>query len=255
MTTISSTPEVEMKTLRLAACLFAVFFVCGCSGGGVTANPQTAVGTPVSLKVFNGFFKGYTTAGSGTQLSFNNMTGAARFTNMSGVRCSGTYSMVAVGPTIFETQQVTESSTTFAVQPDPTASPSLLSQIPTSIVLQKYFLVSNGNLYKITNAPGTLSYTPSSFTMPPNPANVGDFGIIASLDGIDGSKLDIGWELSPEFYGHSIMIITTTTRNILNLVTSTEVDKFYLDRKGNPYKLGISVTIGGVTITLTGDKT
>ena len=244
-----------MKTLRLAVCLFALFFVYGCSGGGVTPNPQTPVGTAVSLKVFNGFFKGYTTAGSGTQLSFNNMTGAARFTNMSGVRCSGTYSMVVVGPTIFETQQVTESSTTLTVQPDATASPSLLSQIPTSIVLQKYFLVSNGNLYKITNAPGTLSYTATNFTMPPNPANVGDFGTIATLTGSDGSTMIIAWELSPEFNGHSIMIITSTTRNILNLVTSSEVDRFYLDRAGSPYKLGIIITTGGVTTTLTGTKT
>jgi hypothetical protein len=249
-----------MKTLRAVVCLSAMFFVCSCSGGGVTTNPQTPVGTPVSLKVFNGFFKGYTTAGSGTQLSFNNMTGSARFNNMTGAkshgRCSGSYIIVVVGPTTFETSQVTESTTALAVQPDPNAPQPLLSQIPTSIVSQKYFLASNGNLFRITNTPGTLLYKPTSFTMPPNPANVGDFGTIASLDGSDGSKLDIGWELSPEFHGNSIMIITSITRNIIpNIITTTEVDKYYLDRGGNPYKLDITVTTGGLTITLSGNKT
>ncbi|HEY6872697.1 MAG TPA: hypothetical protein VI298_08235 [Geobacteraceae bacterium] len=239
-----------MKTLSLAVCLSAMFFVYGCGNGGTTGTGQTPIGTPVSLTTFNGFFKGYSSAG--TQLSFANMTGSVRFNNMTGVnshgRCSGTYTVVAVGPTTFENLQVTESTTSLAVLTGPIP--------PVSFDVQRYFLVSNGSLYKITDVPGTLFYFDPlmDFAMPPNPANVGDFGTIATLAGSDGSTLAIGWELSPEFHGNSIMIITSVTRNILNIVTASEVDKYYLDRAGNPYKFATTVTSGGVTITMAGNR-
>ncbi len=243
--------------MRLAVFFSAMLLVCGCSGGGAV-DTHTPVGTPVSLTVFNGLFAGYTTARTGTQvirigpqLSFNNMTGSFAFTNMTGInsrgRCTGSYTAVATGPTIFENLSTTKATASLQVLTGPTA--------PTSVDWQRYFLISNGNLYKITNVPGTTSYQAANFTMPPNPANVGDFGSIATLAGTDGSTLYISWELSPEFFGNSIMIVTSITRNIANIVTATEVDRFYLDRSGNPYKLSVTYTSGGVSITLTGAKT
>lgn len=240
-----------MKMLRLAVCLSAMLFVCSCSDGGGANNGLTAMGTPVSLTVFNGFFRGYSTAGS--QLGFSNMTGSVIFSNITGAnshkRCSGSYTIVAAGPTLFESQQVTESITSLALLTGPTA--------PSSTVSQRYFLVSNRDLYKITYVPpGTLSYIPPTFfTMPPNPANVGESGTIATLGGNDGSTLTIEWALNPEFSGNSIMTITSTTRNILSVVTTTEVDRYYLDRAGNPYKIQITVTSGVVTTRMTGNKT
>jgi len=90
--------------------------------------------------------------------------------------------------------------------------------------------------------------------MPSSPANVGDFGNLATLSGSDGSTLNIAWELSPEFNGNSLLKISTVTRDIFNIITTNEVDTFYLDRAGTPYKFGIAVTTGGTTVTMTGGK-
>src|SRR5512144_1588077 len=104
MNSISSVREGVMKTLSLAVYLSAIFLVCSCSSDTVAPDPHTPMGTPVSLTVFNGFFKGYTTLGTqhtGTQLRFGNMTGSVIFANMTAHRpppsCSGSYTIVAVG--------------------------------------------------------------------------------------------------------------------------------------------------------------
>jgi hypothetical protein len=230
-----------MNRLRLAACLFAMLFVCGCGSSGTSSN-QTPVGTPVSLTTFNGLYAG-TAKVAGSQISFNNMSGI----DTQGTRWSGSYTLVSDGPTIFDNLSTTRSSTSFTLQS--------ASTVPVTIAAQRYFLVSNGALYKITNVPGTITYIPSISALPPDPANVGDFGTIAILSGSDGSTLSITWQLRPEFHGNSLMIITSTTRNILNVVTSTEIDTYFLDRAGTPFKLGVSLTTNGTTVTLTGNKT
>ncbi len=241
-----------MKALTLAASLFLMLIVCGCgSNNGAPGNIPTAMGTPVSLVKFKGYFMGYTTAGH-PPISFN-LTG----TDTHGVAWSGTYTIISDGPTtIFENQNVTKSSIQMVVNaPASNIFSNISTTISRNVSNNKYFFASNGNLYKITNALGTLSYIPTNFAMPSSPANVGDFGNLASLSGSsDGSTLNIAWELSPEFNGNSLMKISTITRDIFNIITTNEVDTFYLDRAGNPYKLGIVVTTGGVTVTMTGDK-
>ncbi len=239
-----------MKTLMLAASLFLMLFTCGCgSNGGAAGNTPTPTGTPVSLAKFKGYFMGYTTAGH-PPMSFN-LTG----TDTQGGAWSGTYTLVSDGPTTtFENQNVTKSSTQMVSNaPASNIFSNISSNISKNISDNKYFIKSNGNLYKITNSLG-ISYIPTNYTMPSSPKNVGDFGNLAALSGSDGSTLNIAWELSPEFNGNSLMIISTITRDIFNIIKFNEVDTFYLDRGGNPYKLAITVTTGGVTVTMTGNK-
>jgi hypothetical protein len=226
-----------MKALLLTMCIFVMFFVYGCGGGGGTGgNIPTAMGTPVSLATFKGYFIGYTSAGH-APLRFD-LTGS----DTQGVAWSGRYTLTAEGLTAFENQVVTKSS----VQMTSNTPVSTISNI-------KYFIASNRNLYKITDSLGTLSYVPTNYAMPSSPANVGDYGNLATLAGSDGSTLTIAWELSPEFNGNSLLKISSVTRDIFNLtITTNEVDTFYLDRAGTPYKLALNVTTGGVTVTMVG---
>lgn len=233
----------HMKALLLTTCLLFMLIVYGCGGNAGTGNTPTPLGTPVSLATFKGYFIGYTSAGH-TPLRFN-LTGF----DSQGVAWSGTYTLVADGLTTFENQSVTKSS----VQMSSNAPVSNISNI-------KYFIATNKDLYKITDALGSISYVPTSYTEPFSPANVGDYGDLATLSGSDGTSLYIKWELSPEFNGNSLMKITTVTRDQFNVITTNEVDTFYLDRGGNPYKLAVSFTSGitltssGTTVTLSGNK-
>jgi len=234
-----------MKGFLLTTCLCLMMLMSGCGGdGGTVVNAPTPMGTAVSLAKFRGYFMGYTTAGH-PPMSFN-LTGA----DTQGVSWSGTYTLAADGPsTMFENQTVSVSSVTMTAN----TPVSNISNI-------KYFLAANGNLYKITNPLGTLSYVPSTSTMFPSLTNVGDHGSLASLAGSDGSTVTITWELSPEFNGNSLLKILTVTTNSFNALTTNEVDTFYLDRGGNPYKLALSFTYGiapstsGITVTMVGKK-
>lgn len=229
-----------MKALLLTTCIFLAVLVSGCGGNGGGGNTPTALGTPVNLATFKGYFMGYTSVGH-PQVSFT-LTGSDTL----GAAWTGTYTITDNGPAA-TVDNLTVSTSTITMSAN--APVSDISNV-------KYFLASNGSLYKMTNAAGTVSYTPSLFTMPSALANVGNYGSLATLAGSDGSTVTIGWELSPEFNGNSLMKISTFTTNQYGVLTTREVDTFYLNPAGTPYKLAISytygmtLTSGGVTVTM-----
>lgn len=219
--------------VALAFCLAG----CGGGGGGNTAT-QTPTGTVVNLTPFKSVYLGIS---AGTQFSFPALFG----TDSQGRSWSGSYTTVADGATTFEAQNVTKRRSLITLQ--------LAGGTPVSGTTTAYFQVSNESPYKSISSTG-VTYTPTSAVLIPLTAKVGDFGVLGTVSGSDGTTTTATWALNADFNGASILALSSIVKTGAT-ITSTEVDSFYLDSNGNPTKLAINVTTSGITVNLAGSKT
>lgn len=239
-----------MKTTSLIIlALLGLFLVVGislsgCGGGGggnaivpVTQTP-TPIGTPVNLAVFKGYFLG--TAPAGSQIAFN-LTGS----DTAGSAWSGSFTMVSDGPVLFENQNVYKSRILITLT-------NVSSGSSASVVSSYYFLASNMNLYKIIDSTG-LTSLPTSQGQIADIIHVGDSGSLWALSNSDGSTETITWKLNGDVNGNSKFVLSTVEM-IGSSVSSLEDDTFYLDSAGMPYRYSVTVTLGGVTVTMSGNK-
>ena len=226
-----------MKNLvKLFTMLSALAGLCACGGGGDGAT-ATPVGTPVNLTAFKGVLMG---TAAGSHYSFPGLAG----TDSQGRAWTGSFSLVADGPTTFETQNVTVCRALTTLQ--------LGTGTPVSAVGTRYFLVADGSIYKNVDSYGLVSVPVSQAAVPDIP-KVGDSGTIATFNNSDGTTLTATWALNADVNGASRLVITSVTRSGATLVDS-ETDTYYLDAAGNPVRFAVIVTASGVTINLSGNR-
>ena len=222
-----------MKNIFMASCML-LLCACGGGGGGTTTTPT---GTSVNLTPFKNVFLG---TSAGAQYSFPALFG----TDSQGRSWSGSFTVIADGATTFEAQNVTKQRSLVTLQ--------IAGGVPVSGITTNYFLVSDGSAYKSISSTGVTS-TPISQTPLPTVVKVGDFGVLGTTSGSDGTTSTTTWSLSGEFNGSSILAMSSITKTG-STVTATEVDSFFLDSAGVPTKIVVSVTAGGVTVSLSGSK-
>ena len=222
-----------MKNIFMASCML-LLCACGGGGGGTTTTPT---GTSVNLTPFKNVFLG---TSAGAQYSFPALFG----TDSQGRSWSGSFTVIADGATTFEAQNVTRQRSLVTLQ--------IAGGVPVSGITTSYFVVSDGSAYKSISSTGVTS-TPISQTPLPATAKVGDFGVLGTTSGSDGTTSTTTWSLSGEFNGSSILAMSSITKTG-STVTATEVDSFFLDSAGVPTKIVVSVTAGGVTVSLSGSK-
>jgi len=220
------------------ATVFAAISLVSCGGGGGTsATPTpTPTGTPVSMTTFKGIY--YGTVAPGTQASAN-LSGS----DSQGFSWTGSFTAVSDGPTTFETQNVTKSRTLVTLQRG--------TGTPITGISSRYFLISNSTLYKSVSSLGTIS-VPTTQTIIPNTIHVGDFDNFLNTTNSDGTTTTSTWEMEGEFNGNTKFIASAVFKTG-GTITSTEVDTYFLDPSGKPYRIEISVTVSGVTVNLSGN--
>jgi hypothetical protein len=188
--------------------------------------------------VFKGLFLG--TAPAGSQIAFN-LAG----TDTAGSTWSGSFTMVSDGPLVFESQNVYKSRILITLKNAPSGTSA-------SVVSSYYFLASNMNLYKIIDSSGVTS-TPTSQGQIADIVNVGDSGTLWARSNSDGTTETTTWKLNGDVNGVSKFVLSTVEKSGA-AVTSLEDDTFYLDTAGTPFRYSVTVTVNGVTVTMSGNK-
>lgn len=234
-------PNLQSKeaTVKKFVFLFfaSVLIGCGGGGGGGTSATPTPAGTAVSMAIVKGVY--YGTAAPGTQMSFP-LAGS----DSQGISWTGSFTAVSDGPTTFESQNVTKSRSLVTLQRG--------AGTPISGITSRYYLTSNSTLYKSVSSLGVTTI-PISQTVLPDTIHVGDFDTILNASNSDGTTVTSTWQMEAEYNGNTIFVTSGLIKTGAT-VTSSEQDSYYLDQTGNPYKISIIVTTGGVTITLSGDR-
>lgn len=231
------------KFILLLAMVVSVTGLVACGGGGdstpiiLPTSTPTPIGTTVDLTAFKGVLSGTAT---GSQYNFPSLTG----TDSLGRTWSGSYLLVADGATTFEAQSVTKSRAVITLQ--------LLSGTPVSSFDTKYFQVADGSIYKIIDSDGVISVPTSQSPLPSTP-KVGDAGTIGTFNNSDGSTTTVTWALIAGVNGSSQLAIFLVFRSG-STVIGTEADTYFLDASGNPTRFAVSVTIGGDTVNLSGNR-
>ncbi|GFO58409.1 hypothetical protein GMST_07340 [Geomonas silvestris] len=209
----------------------------GCGGGGGGGGTLTATGTPVNLAAFKSVYVG---AATGTQYSFPALVGS----DSQGRSWSGSFAVIADGPTTFEAQNVTMRRTQTTVR--------LGSGTPVTETTTAYFLASTGLPYKSVTSTG-ITYIPTIAANIPATANVGDFGDLGTYSGSDGTTETGTWSLAPGMNGNSRLSFSTVTKSGSTII-GAEVDTFTLDSNGSVLGMEVSATVSGVTVTMAGSK-
>jgi hypothetical protein len=230
--------------MKRFACLFvlsiaAVFVLVGCGGGGGggSSSTPTPAGTAVSMATFKGIY--YGTATPGTQFSFT-LAGS----DSQGRSWTGSFAAVSDGPTTFESQNVTKMRTLVTLQ--------MGTGTPVTGITSNYILTSNSTLYKSVSSLGVTS-VPTTQTVMPTTIHVGDFDNWLNTTNSDGTTGTSTWRLEAESNGNTIFTISHIAKTGAT-VTSTEEDTYYLDPSGNPYRMEITSTFSGITLTMSGNK-
>lgn len=87
----------------------------------------------------------------------------------------------------------------------------------------------------------------------PDIPRVGEGGT-GTTSNSEGTTSTITWKLDPDVNGNSILSFITVTKEADNSIVAEESDSFYLDSSGNAFKMAVSVTTSGTTVTLSGNK-
>lgn len=216
-----------------------MLFFCGCGssdrGGGSSSVTPTPSGTQVNLTSVKGVMLGTVT---GSQISIPALSG----TDSAGRLWSGSFSIVADGPTVFEGQNVTKAQSSITLQTAGIA--------PVSSVSTNYFNSSDGSPYKSVSSNGVSEIPTSTFVFPTS-VKVGDSGSLGAFSSSDGTTSSSTWSCNPGVNGGSLFVVSSIIKTG-STVTSTEVDTYYLSANGTPTSLTVSATTSGVTVNLSG---
>ena len=215
----------------------------GGGGGDAASSTTTPIGTPVNLSVIKNFAEAKT---QGSTMSFN-MAGSSSV----GANLTGTFSCTISAPTSTSTPSGTQTVNVFVqnVTITNTSTGAFISAMTT------YYYYQTGYLYKIVHDDGTIS-TPTSQTLLPSSAKVGDFGADMVVSDSDGSTDTSTWRIDPGTNGDAKFIYSFTYRDSLNVVTSTSEDSYTIKPDGSISAVSSKIYYfsSGVTLTLSGNK-
>ncbi|HEX9262078.1 MAG TPA: hypothetical protein VF893_06070 [Candidatus Bathyarchaeia archaeon] len=230
-------------------CVFLITgFIVSCGGGGgggTTSSTTTPIGTAVNL----GQVKSYEEASGapGTTATFN-LAGASN----QGVQFAATVSFTITGPTTTTTSAGTQ---TVNVGQQYLSITNKSTGATVSGISTLYVFLT-GYLYKIEYDDGSVA-TPTSQTLLPAFAKVGDFGTYTALSVSDGSNETSSWRIDAGTNGDAILVLSYTSTNSLNPSESfTEEDDFTIKPDGTVSALTLKLNYPslGVTVTLSGNR-
>jgi len=242
-----------VNIFKMLGALITVVLTFGCGGGGSTQSgtPKlipTSIGTAVSMVPFKSLYKGTTASGTITQFD---LTGSDNYGNP----YTGSLQIQSYGATTFDGQNVTGSQVTMSFLELPATTPGTIGltriNISGDYVSNRYFLKSNGYLYKTTESID-ITGVPNSQPMFPDTINVGDSGYLYVISYSDGTIDTAKWNLIADTNGRSILNITITNTDQANTIQNIETDNYYLDASGNIFKYSTILNIDNYIITLSG---
>lgn len=220
----------------------AGLFSCG-GGGGGGAPTSTPIGTTVNLSVVKNFAEAKT---PGITMSFN-----AAGSSSAGANLTGTFSLAVSAPT--NTATPTGPQTVNVLVQNVTITNTSTGAFASAMTTSYYY--QTGYLYKIINDDGTIS-TPTSQTLLPSSAKVGDFGDDMVLINSDGSTDTSTWRIDPGTNGDAKFVFIFTYRDSFNAVTETEEDSYTIKPDGSISAMSVKYYDSGtgVTVTMSGNK-
>ncbi|HJV34282.1 hypothetical protein [Geomonas sp.] len=211
------------------------------SGGrnGQAAAPcgeLTPEGTAVCMALFKKVYLGLT---MGESFRFPVIVGS----DQQGRAWTGSYSIIADGPRLFEGRQLTRAREVMTLKAN--------GGIPVISISTKYFEPDDSGVYKILFNSG-VSYNPVSQCTLPSSPRVGDRGTLGTFQGSDGSTVTVSWALKGALHGHSVLEVSSEVTG--DTETSREVDSYLLDPTGVPATITLRATSMDTTVTLSGDR-
>ncbi len=223
--------------------VMGLFSCGGGGGGGTTTSTTTPIGTTVNLSVVKDFAEAKT---QGSTMSFN-LAGSSS----AGANLTGTFSLAISAPTNtttpigMQTVNVLVQNVTLT----DTGTGAFASGRAT------YYCYQTGYLYKIIYDDGTIS-TPTSQTLLPSSAKVGDFGDDMVVSNSDGSTDTSTWRIDPGANGDAKFVFIFTYRDNLNAVIETEEDSYTIKPDGSISAVSVKYydSSSGVTVTMSGNK-
>jgi len=238
--------------MLLVISLIQSIFLFGCGGGGGgSSSTTTPIGTSVNLGVIKSFAEA--SGAPGTTISFN----------LSGAVSNGAVSNNLIGTASYTISQPTTTvissvTTTVNVLQSTLSLTNTIANVTISGMSTSYVLTT-GYLYKeIVSGNGLPGPTvaPISQTLLPATAKVGDSGNAITLSLSDGTTNAEIWRIDPGNNGDAIFVETTTTRDSLNNLQSTESDAYTIKPDGTVSALSINVNdvSSGITINVSGNK-
>lgn len=232
--------------LRTVVCLTLVvgMFACGGGGGGGGGDAtSTPVGTTVNLSQVKNFAEART---PGSSMSFN-LAGSSS----AGANLTGTYSCAISAPTTTSTPTGTQTVNVFVenVTLTNTSTGAFVSGMGT------YCYYPSGYLYEIVYTNGIIA-TPTSQTLLPASAKVGDFGADMTLSNSDGTTETSTWRIDPGTNGDAKFVYIYTERDSLNQVTYTSEDSYTIKPDGSIAAMATKYYEPGtgITMTLSGNR-
>lgn len=141
---------------------------------------------------------------------------------------TGLFSLAISAPSITSTPTGTQ-TVNVLVQNVSITNPSTGASVSATTT---YYNYQTGYLYKIVNDDGTISI-PTSQTLLPSSAKVGDFGDDMVLSNSDGSTETSTWRIDPGTNGDAIFVYSFTDRDSSNTVTETSEDAYTIKPDGS----------------------
>ncbi len=237
---------MKKNSTAMFVCVFLIAgLIASCGGGGTTSSTTTPIGTAVNLNQIKSYEEA--SAAPGTAATFN-LTGKSN----QGVPFTATLSFAITGPTTTTTptgtQTVNVGQQYLSITNNSTGA--TISGIST------HYVYLTGYLYKIVYNDGRIA-TPTSQTLLPASAKVGDFGTGTALSFSDGSNETSTWRIDPGTNGDAILVFTYTSTNSLDPSASyTEEDDYTIKPDGTVSALTVKLNYPslGVTVTLSGSR-
>jgi len=213
--------KMRKSIIWTAVGLWVVIGLSACGGGGGgDAAPATPIGTAVNLSQIKNFEEAQT---QGSTISFNVTGSIGTATNLTGV-----LSLAVTAPTITSTPTGTQTINVL-VQNVTITNPATSASASATTT---YYFFQTGFLFKIVHDDGTIS-TPTSQTLLPGSAKVGDSGADIVVSNSDGSTETSTWRIDPGTNGDAIFVYILTDRDNLNAVTETSEDAYTIKPDGS----------------------
>ena len=238
--TSTNTAVARVATTGIATAISAGSSLISATVGSVSGSATltiASVNASVNLVPFRTIFYGLQ---SGSQLNFPVLSG----TDSQGNSWTGSYSLHALGTTTYDGQTVTELQKYITTQQAGTTA------VSSSVSL--YFLLSNGNPYRGISSTGLTTTFSSPVTLPTT-ATIGQFGSLWTSNQSDGTVVTTTWQVDSGSNGGSVLTISDAMSGSPAGVSNVAC-KYYIDMNGNPTSVSISLSTGGITLYLSGNR-
>lgn len=199
--------------LRSLVISLIIVFVTACGGG----ETPTSKDTPL---VFSAFPPGYF---DGNYSASYSLTGSAT----DGNNYTATWNIQSGTDTTFNSKPVKTIEKTL------TTTNTATNAVVVGAVHSTYFTTDINNLtVEGTNSLG-VSYMPTSTTVIPLTASIGDSGSVGSYAGTDGSSSSTTWSIEDGFNGKAKLVITEVINDASSVLYATQIQKWLISQDGS----------------------